>query len=174
MFASVIQQLVRFGGGLGLLLLLAVQQKVCTWPAVRAVDKDAAAADAARCDATPCDAAADEERTSTDDSSGSPPQREPLTVTSTLPDVAPPRGSAPQRPVLVARGKPRHPSADPASISAGLGRRANDVPGDLSSLSPRRLRADSSSIGYVAPLGPEIRPEPLFSTAILATGPPRA
>lgn len=98
----------RVAGGLGLLLVIATQQKICTWP--ESTDSAAATADGLSSGGTDAPGEQDGENP-------------PLTLAAALPDVVPVRWSESLRRAMV-RVSPEHPptTGSQARMSDGDGR----------------------------------------------------
>lgn len=156
MFTALSCHFLRSASGLGLLLVLATQQKVCPWPVAPAV----AAAAAQRAETTPSPAA--------DEQSSSrrrvPP---PLTLAAALPDAVPVRWNAglpeTERRIGPLRERTRSPERLPSErpgqsvsgtwswpVPAGLCRGDLDAI-EAEALAPARRRVP---FGSVSPTGP--------------------
>jgi hypothetical protein len=158
MRGCLIQYAVRLTCGLGLLLVAAVQEKVCTWP-VPSESK-------ARQENAPAAPPASKQRPAK--------KRAPLTLAAMLPDVVAPRWPGHMQLTAVRRVWPRSATTR-LDGPEGAGRQADAnagaaVTGGWTRRAPRKLAPTGSCV--------DIRVNPTsrhaFQTSILRTGPPGA
>lgn len=156
---SVSQYAVRVTCGLGLLLVPAVQQKVCTWPAPREPDRPVAPA--------PPSTATEQSQKKT---------KRPLTLAALLPDVVPPRWPNHAHLTAIQRVRP-FPTEVWMTGSAG----SDDAPAGpigFDTLLPggwsRQAAQQRCPVSSSADLQRACSSRHVFQTSILTTGPPQA